>query len=121
MEVGETNKETIDYWALAEKIADKLKNDSGVEAIWVCGSFGRGDADEFSDLDMIVLVEESSFLEFTEQSRKEKWISIGARWDWDVDQEGNKGPYMRDSFVIGDACIYIEYVERILKCGWNEL
>ena len=23
--------------------------------------------------------------------------------------------------MIGDACIYIEYVERILKCGWNEL
>ena len=50
-------------WALAEKIADKLRGDSRVESIWVLGSLARGEADEFSDLDMAALIEESGLSE----------------------------------------------------------
>lgn len=51
-------QDRIDFsWALAERIANKLKTDSRVEAIWVSGSLARNEADEYNDLDMAALIE----------------------------------------------------------------
>ncbi|MFN3633513.1 MULTISPECIES: nucleotidyltransferase domain-containing protein [Exiguobacterium] len=46
-------------------ITERLKHDEAVQAIFMKGSFGRGEADEHSDIDLYVMVhpdEETSFL-----------------------------------------------------------
>ncbi|WP_337874363.1 nucleotidyltransferase domain-containing protein [Exiguobacterium sp.] len=46
-------------------ITERLKQDEAVQAIFLKGSFGRGEADEHSDIDLYVMVhpdEEASFL-----------------------------------------------------------
>ncbi|WP_215113547.1 nucleotidyltransferase domain-containing protein [Exiguobacterium sp. s63] len=46
-------------------ITERLKHDEAVQAIFMKGSFGRGEADEHSDIDLYVMVhpdEEDSFL-----------------------------------------------------------
>lgn len=46
-------------------ITERLKHDEAVQAIFMKGSFGRGEADEHSDIDLYVMVhpdEEASFL-----------------------------------------------------------
>jgi predicted nucleotidyltransferase len=42
--------------ALIEAIRRTLEADNRVEAAWLSGSFGKGDADDFSDVDVLVLV-----------------------------------------------------------------
>lgn len=46
-------------------ITERLKHDEAVQAIFMKGSFGRGEADEHSDIDLYVMVhpdKEASFL-----------------------------------------------------------
>ena len=62
-------------WGLAEKISNELKKDPRIVAIWAFGSLARGEADEFSDLDMAAYVEEDKFKEFMRESREEMWKS----------------------------------------------
>ena len=115
-EVTTMNKdERISFlWSLAEKIADQLRSDFRVESVWVCGSLARDEADEFSDLDMAALIKQSSFSEFIQESREEKWFSLGAE-GW-MDEWGDK-------FTVKGVCFSIDYItlDRILKCGWEEL
>lgn len=47
-----------------EVISKSLKNDSRVQAIFLKGSFGRGEEDEHSDIDLYCLVEEADVKEF---------------------------------------------------------
>jgi predicted nucleotidyltransferase len=44
--------------ALIDRIHRVLEADSRVDAAWLSGSFGKGDADDFSDVDVLVLVQE---------------------------------------------------------------
>ena len=44
---------------LLEDITQVLKEDHRFVAAWLTGSFGRGDADKVSDLDLTVVVENS--------------------------------------------------------------
>lgn len=44
---------------LIKKIGDVLQQKDGVRGAWLSGSFGRGDADRYSDIDVVVLVEDS--------------------------------------------------------------
>jgi len=101
-------------WALAEKITDKLMSDSRVESVWVFGSLARGEADEFSDLDMAALIEKSRFSEFMQESREDKWASLGAE-GW-MDKWGDK-------FITKDIPFSVDYLtlDRISTCGWDEL
>jgi predicted nucleotidyltransferase len=50
--------------ALLNRIVDLLSADRRVGAAWLSGSFGRGEADEWSDLDLHVAVEDTSLREF---------------------------------------------------------
>lgn len=103
-------------WELAEKIANELKSDPRIVAIWVFGSLVRGEADEFSDLDMAALVEEDKFQEFMMESREEKWKSK-------LEAHPNSADRWGDNIVTQDICISIDYLtlDRIFKCEWNEL
>ncbi|WP_251027925.1 nucleotidyltransferase domain-containing protein [Bacillus sp. ISL-41] len=47
-----------------EVLASSLKQDSRVQAIFVKGSIGRGEQDEFSDLDLYCLVDEKELDDF---------------------------------------------------------
>jgi len=101
-------------WRLAEKIAENLRSDPRVESIWVSGSLAREEADGFSDLDMAALIQKSKFSEFMQESRKEKWLSLGAE-GW-MDGWGDK-------FVIKGIPFTLDYLtlDRIMNCGWDEL
>jgi predicted nucleotidyltransferase len=43
--------------ALATRLADALDADARVDSAWLAGSFGRGEADPWSDIDVIALVD----------------------------------------------------------------
>ena len=43
---------------LIEKITQVLQKNDLVKGVWLAGSFGRGDADGFSDIDVVVLVDD---------------------------------------------------------------
>jgi predicted nucleotidyltransferase len=47
-----------------EVVSKSLKQDKRVQAIFVKGSFGRGEHDEHSDLDLYCLVQEKELNEF---------------------------------------------------------
>ncbi|MBN9392513.1 MAG: nucleotidyltransferase domain-containing protein [Chloroflexi bacterium] len=47
--------------ALLKRLTELLRADSRVEAVWLSGSFGRGENDEWSDLDLHVAVKDESF------------------------------------------------------------
>ncbi len=47
--------------ALIDRIADVLGGDTRIEAAWLAGSFARGEADDFSDVDVLVLVADGAY------------------------------------------------------------
>jgi predicted nucleotidyltransferase len=47
--------------ALLDRIVATLEADARVRAVWLSGSFGRDEADEWSDLDLHVAVEDADF------------------------------------------------------------
>lgn len=55
--------------ALLQRILDVLKADPRIQGAWLSGSFGRGDdeADEWSDLDLHVAIEDDSLAAFLDQ------------------------------------------------------
>jgi len=59
--------------ALLATITDVLQRDDRIRAAWLSGSLGRGDGDAFSDVDLLVAVDEKS------------WDAVVAGWDDGVD------------------------------------
>lgn len=57
----------IERDALLKKLTGALQTDGRVEAAWLSGSFGRQEADEWSDLDLHVLVKDDFFQEIVAQ------------------------------------------------------
>jgi predicted nucleotidyltransferase len=53
--------------ALLQRITDTLASDGRVRAVWLSGSFGRGEADEWSDLDLHLAVDDERFGELLAQ------------------------------------------------------
>ncbi|MCM2607016.1 nucleotidyltransferase domain-containing protein [Rossellomorea marisflavi] len=49
-----------------EAIAESLKKDKRVKSIFLKGSMGRGEEDEFSDVDLYCLVEEEDLASFVQ-------------------------------------------------------
>src|SRR5690348_4196799 len=47
--------------ALLKRLTEGLQADPRVEAAWLTGSFGKGESDEWSDLDLNVVVTDESF------------------------------------------------------------
>lgn len=89
-------------WGLVEKITNELRSDPRIIAVWVFGSLARGEADEFSDLDMAALVEEDKFQEFVRESREEKWMAK-LEADASTDKWG-------DNIFARDICITVNYL-----------
>ena len=117
-------EDRIDYLlGIARRVSDKLRSDPRIEAIWVCGSVGREEADEFSDLDVVVLIHETSFLEFVKESRNRKWASLGARFEYFRDGFTAQDNECKDSLMIDNTCLSVQYftLDRIMNCGWNDL
>lgn len=56
------------------RLAELLEADERVRGVWLTGSLGRGTADRFSDIDMLLVVEADSRLPFAEQ-----WPRLVAR------------------------------------------
>jgi predicted nucleotidyltransferase len=61
------------YHALFDRAAQVLWADTRVRALWVSGSLARADADAFSDLDLVVAVEDAGFDEFAADWRS--WLA----------------------------------------------
>ncbi len=51
------------------RLTSNLAGLSAVRAAWLCGSFGRGEQDEWSDLDLHVALTDESFAGFSENPR----------------------------------------------------
>jgi len=51
---------------LIDRVVDDLATDPRVRGVWLTGSFGAGDADEFSDVDLFVLVADRQLPGFVE-------------------------------------------------------
>lgn len=64
MELSEYAKERD---ALLEQIRNVLEADARVMAAWLSGSFGRGEEDEWSDLDLHLAIADEHLAEFLEQ------------------------------------------------------
>ena len=61
------------YRALLERAAQVLGRDGRVRALWVGGSLARGDADAYSDLDLIASVRDADFGALAESWRE--WLA----------------------------------------------
>jgi len=61
------------YQRLFERAVEVLQADARVRALWLAGSFGRGDADAASDLDIIVTVSDIEHEAFTSSS--DEWLA----------------------------------------------
>lgn len=61
------------YAPLFERAASVLAADPRVRAVWVSGSLARGDADAFSDLDLLVAVADAEFDSFAASWRS--WLA----------------------------------------------
>jgi hypothetical protein len=61
------------YGALLERAAQVLGRDARVRALWVGGSVARGDADAYSDLDLIASVRDADFGALAESWRE--WLA----------------------------------------------
>jgi predicted nucleotidyltransferase len=55
--------------ALLDRIVARLRADDRMLAVWLSGSLGRGDGDQFSDVDLLVAVGDES------------WDAVVAEWD----------------------------------------
>jgi predicted nucleotidyltransferase len=53
--------------ALLEKLSHALESDERIEAVWLSGSFGRGEVDVWSDLDLHVAVQDEYLQYFVEK------------------------------------------------------
>jgi predicted nucleotidyltransferase len=53
--------------ALLARVAQALEADARVTAAWLSGSYGRGEADEWSDLDLHVVVADEHFAAFLDE------------------------------------------------------
>lgn len=63
----------MDRAQLIERIAEVLRGDGRVRAAWLSGSLGRGAGDEFSDVDIVIAVDEGD-----RQSLVAGWDEIAA-------------------------------------------
>lgn len=61
---------------LLARIVQALENDSRVVAAWLTGSFAAGTADEWSDVDLCVAIQDDHFGIFVEQ-RREIYNGVG--------------------------------------------
>jgi len=61
------------YRALFERAAHVLGEEPAVRALWLSGSLARGDADPFSDLDLLVAVADADFDTFA--GRWQDWLA----------------------------------------------
>jgi len=52
------------YRALFDRLVERCTRDERVRAVWLGGSLARGDADQSSDLDVIIAVADESFEDF---------------------------------------------------------
>lgn len=50
--------------ALIDRLHEQLAGDTRVVAAWLHGSIGRGDGDAWSDIDLVVLIEDDRYAEF---------------------------------------------------------
>ena len=62
--------------ALLDRIVDVLQADPRVDAVWLSGSYGRGEADEWSDFDLHVAVADEHFEQFLAE-RPELYTRVG--------------------------------------------
>lgn len=62
--------------ALLERITARLRADPRVAAVWLSGSFGRDEADEWSDLDLHVAVDDATFERFLDE-RPQLYAAVG--------------------------------------------
>jgi len=61
---------------LIKRITSSLSDDKEIRGAWLSGSFGRGDEDEFSDVDVVALVEDGKAVQkFDEYASKVSNIS----------------------------------------------
>ncbi|MGH2562494.1 MAG: aminoglycoside 6-adenylyltransferase [Thermomicrobiales bacterium] len=63
--------------ALLARIVQALEGDARVRAAWLSGSFGRGEADEWSDFDLHIAVQDEHFSAFLEE-RPTLYPRVGA-------------------------------------------
>src|SRR5262245_25174532 len=61
------------YRALFARAARRLAEDSRVRALWLSGSLARGDADPYSDLDLLAAVADAEFDSFA--GRWKNWLA----------------------------------------------
>ncbi|CAN5647347.1 hypothetical protein BH09CHL1_BH09CHL1_12020 [soil metagenome] len=62
--------------ALIEQVQKQLAGDERVVAAWLHGSIGRGERDAWSDIDLVVLIEETHYSEFWDD-RQSLFDAIG--------------------------------------------
>jgi predicted nucleotidyltransferase len=56
-----------EHEALLRRIVQVLEAEPRVQAAWLLGSFGRGAADEWSDLDLHLAIDDADFERFLEE------------------------------------------------------
>ena len=61
------------YGQLFDRVVAAAVDDGRVRALWLGGSFARGEADAASDLDFLVAVADNAFVELTGHWRE--WVS----------------------------------------------
>jgi len=99
--------------ALLRRVVDVLREDKRVAGAWAFGSIGRGTADEWSDVDLCVVVQDEALAEAV-AGRHQMVNKVGAALlEQDVPQNGPPGGAFRLAYYHGEAGLQeIDWVWR---------
>src|SRR5579884_2755259 len=65
---GALRQHAEDRDALLERLVESFRDDAAVQAAWLWGSFGRGDADDLSDIDIWLAVSDQHMVGFADRA-----------------------------------------------------
>jgi predicted nucleotidyltransferase len=94
--------------ALLERILVVLESDARVRAVWLTGSFGRGEADAWSDFDLHVAIDDREFLAFLDQ-RSDLYARIGRPLLVQQEMNSNATPGARFQLVIYPGPLEVDW------------
>ena len=85
-----------------------INQDKRIEEVWLFGSYARGEQDCYSDIDLLIIVQDCSDMEYTELKTIVCRIAYSVRLDFFVSDEqdyrdGEKGGLFPVAFEAGRA------------------
>lgn len=102
--------------ALLDRVRTELRSDERVRAAWLAGSYGRGTADEWSDLDLHVLVQDDALADWMGE-RDDLYVRLGMVVMTLPSSTSEKGDYQA---VVFAGPVFLDLVAHPVTSTWRD-